>query len=273
MIEASFDRSSRMAAVSGVYQYDTGQRLRMNGLPSPDEFLAGDDLLAGDAVTVQAHFANEGDEQTGMRLAQWDDDRWCWVVDIPDEYLTRVDPVHVYVYVYYGESDGGSVARTAYEGTSRARTEYEGVFSPISRPAPNNVASEDMLVQWAALEAEIDLVLSGAGTSITNAKTYAASAATAAEAAKEAAQNAAVAANAANAQRARLEVVEAEWDGANVQTVDLPAGSDAYVRMVNGVLTYGLPRGAAGAKGETGDTGPADITLSFTGGVLTITPK
>ena len=35
----------------------------------------------------------------------------------------------------------------------------------------------------------------------------------------------------------------------------------------------GVPRGADGPKGETGDTGPADITLSFSGGILTITPK
>lgn len=263
MIEASFSRSSRMAAVGGVYQYDTGQRLRMHGLPSPDELLAGDDLLSGTGVTVQVHFSHEGDAQTEMRLAQWDDDRWCWVVDIPDEYLTRIDPVHVYVYVYHGET----------EDSSRARTEYEGVFSPISRPAPNNVASEDMLEQWAELEAEVDLVLSGANTAITNAKTYAASAESAAQAAGEAAQNAQDAAQAAISATQRLDGIEQLWDGAPVQTVDLPAGSDAYAEMEDGVLTYGLPRGADGPKGETGDKGPADITLSFADGVLEITPK
>lgn len=263
MIEASFDRSSRTAAVSGVYQYDTGQRLRMNGLPSPDELLAGDDLLSGTGVTVQVHFSHEGDEQTDMRLAQWEDDRWCWVVDIPDEYLTRVDPVHVYVYVYHGE-DGDA---------SRARTMYEGVFSPISRPAPNNVASEDMLEQWAALEAEVDLVLSSANTSITNAKACAASAEKAAQDVAEAADNAQDAADKANAAAQRLENIEQMWDGAAVQTVDLPAGSDAYVKMDDGVLTCGLPMGAAGEKGDAGDKGPADITLSFSSGILTITPK
>ena len=36
MIDAIFDRHSRSAAVSGIYQYDTGQRLRLRGLPSPD---------------------------------------------------------------------------------------------------------------------------------------------------------------------------------------------------------------------------------------------
>ncbi|MBQ2991134.1 MAG: hypothetical protein IJD60_07570 [Clostridia bacterium] len=263
MIEASFDRSSRMSAVSGVYQYDTGQRLRMHGLPSPDELLAGDDLFSGTGVTVQVHFSNEGDSQTEMRLAQWNDDRLFWVVDIPDEYLTRIDPVHVYVYVYHGENGD----------SSRARTEYEGVFSPISRPTPNNVASEDMLSQWANLEAEVDLVLSSVHTSITNAKTYAASAKNAAEDADESAKDAQDAAQSANAATQRLEGIERMWDGVTVQTVDLPAGSAAYAKLEDGALIYGLPRGADGQKGETGDTGPADITLSFADGVLTITPK
>lgn len=263
MIEASFSRSSRMAAVSGVYQYDTGQRLRMNGLPSPDELLAGDDLLAGDAVTVQAHFSNEGDAQTEMRLAQWDDDRWCWVVEIPDVYLTRIDPVHVFVYVYHGET----------ENSSRARTEYEGVFSPISRPAPNNVASEDMLSQWAQLEAEVDLVLSSASTAITNAKTYAESAISAANAAQTAADNAQEAAQEARAAEDALSAMAQALGGITVREETLAAGSAATAALSGSVLTLGIPRGADGAKGETGDTGPADITLSFSDGVLTITPK
>ena len=263
MIEASFSRSSRMAAVSGVYQYDTGQRLRMNGLPSPDELLAGDDILAGDAVTVQAHFSNEGDAQTEMRLAQWDDDRWCWVVEIPDVYLTRIDPVHVFVYVYHGET----------ENSSRARTEYEGVFSPISRPAPNNVASEDLLSQWAQLEAEVDLVLSSASTAITNAKTYAESAISAANAAQTAADNAQEAAQNTNAAKSALSAMAQALGGMTVRTQTLAAGSSATAALSGNVLTLGIPKGATGAKGDTGNTGPADITLSFSGGVLTITPK
>ena len=38
MIEANFEsRTHKNAAIAGVYQYDTGQRLRMRGLPTPDE--------------------------------------------------------------------------------------------------------------------------------------------------------------------------------------------------------------------------------------------
>ena len=46
MIDASFDRHSRSAAVSGIYQYDTGQRMRLRGLPSPEELLEKDGIYA-----------------------------------------------------------------------------------------------------------------------------------------------------------------------------------------------------------------------------------
>ena len=61
--------------------------------------------------------------------------------------------------------------------------------------------------------------------------------------------------------------------GITVQTETLAAGSAATATLSGNVLTLGIPRGADGPKGETGDTGPADITLSFSDGVLTITPK
>lgn len=48
MIEANFEsRTHKNAAIAGVYQYDTGQRLRMRGLPTPDELAEMDDFLAG----------------------------------------------------------------------------------------------------------------------------------------------------------------------------------------------------------------------------------
>lgn len=263
MIEASFDRSSRMSAVSGVYQYDTGQRLRMHGLPSPDELLAGDDLLSGNVVTVQVHFGYEGDEQTEMRLAQWNENGWYWVVDIPDEYLIRIDPVHVFVYVYHGANSEGE----------RARTEYEGVFSPISRPAPSGVASEDMLERWEDLEAEVDLVLSGADAAITNALLYAEQATAAAATIDPAVQDAKEAALDAKTEHQRLEEVERFWNSVSVQTVDLPAGADATVTLKGNVLTYGLPRGARGEIGDDGETGMSDLDLSFSDGVLSITNK
>ena len=58
MIEASFEaQRGRGASVSGAYQYDSGQRLRMYGLPSPGELAQMDELLSGGEVTVQAQYS------------------------------------------------------------------------------------------------------------------------------------------------------------------------------------------------------------------------
>ena len=63
MIEASFEQGrGRSAAVSGAYQYDTGQRIRMHGLPGPEELARRDEMLSGELVAVQAQFGYEGDE-------------------------------------------------------------------------------------------------------------------------------------------------------------------------------------------------------------------
>ena len=263
MIDASFDRHSRSAAVSGVYQYDTGQRLRLRGLPSPDEMLERDTMLSGDAVTVQAQFAYEGDSQTEPRLAAWDDELQAWLVDIPDAYLTRSETVRVYVEVYYGADETGE----------RTKTMYEGVFKPISRPASNDTATEDQLEAWSQLSAEVDLVLSTASPAQQDAVNQAESAISAANAAQASADNAQEAAQEARAAEDALSALGGTLGGMTVRTQTLAAGSAATAALSGSVLTLGIPRGADGAKGETGDTGPADITLSFSDGVLTITPK
>ncbi len=263
MIEASFERCGRQAAVSGAYQYDTGQRLRMHGLPGPDELLDRDELLSGEAVTVQVQFAYEGDSQTEPRLAEWDEGRGAWIAAIPDDYLTRSENVRVYVEVYYGEDDTGG----------RTKTMYEGVFRPISRPASFGTVTQEQLEAWAAMEAEIELSLVSAQTAMQNAHDRAQSAQTAETAALAAAARADEAADTAQAAAETLADTVQMLGRMAVRTVRLPAGAEATATLEGGVLTYGIPRGADGAKGETGDTGPADITLSFSGGVLTITPK
>ena len=263
MIDASFDRHSRSAAVSGIYQYDTGQRMRLRGLPSPEELLEKDALLSGDAVTVQAQFAYEGDSQTEPRLAAWDEDLQSWLVGIPDAYLTRSETVRVYVEVYYGADENGA----------RTKTMYEGVFRPISRPASNDTATDDQLEAWSTLAAEVDLVLSTAGPAQQNAVSQAESAISAGDAAQTAAAHAREAAQEAKDAEDALAALGRTLGGMTVQTETLAAGSAATATLSGNMLTLGIPRGADGPKGETGDTGPADITLSFSGGVLTITPK
>lgn len=263
MIDASFDRHSRSAAVSGAYQYDTGQRMRLRGLPSPEELLEKDALLSGDAVTVQAQFAYEGDSQTEPRLAAWDEDLQSWLVGIPDAYLTRSETVRVFVEVYYGADENGG----------RTKTMYEGVFRPISRPASNDTATDDQLSAWETLAAEVDLVLSTAGPAQQNAVSQAESAISAANTAQASADNAREAAREAQDAEDALAAMGRTLGGMTVRTTSLAAGSSATAALSGNVLTLGIPKGATGAKGDTGNTGPADITLSFSGGVLTITPK
>ncbi len=86
MIEANFEsRTHKNAAIAGVYQYDTGQRLRMRGLPTPDELAEMDDFLAGDVVTVQAQYGYAGTARrkrasrplTRKRAAGWRISRTC----------------------------------------------------------------------------------------------------------------------------------------------------------------------------------------------------
>ncbi len=160
MIEASFDsRNHKLAAIGGVYQYDTGQRLRMHGLPTPEELLEMDELLSGETATVQVQYSHKGDEQSEMRLAHYDEKAGCWLADVPGAYLTRSAPVLVYVYVMYG-TEGG---------ISRAKTCYEAAFTPVSRPAPGTMVTPDQGNEWDALVGEINLTLSTMNTAVSGA--------------------------------------------------------------------------------------------------------
>lgn len=253
--------------MSGAYQYDIGQRLVMHGLPSPQELAGRDDLLSGDLVTVQAQFSYKGDSQTEMRLAMWDEQRSVWMVDVPDEYLTRHRDVHVYVFCYYGADEIGERAETAYEAT----------FCPISRPAPGGTVTEDQLHQWADLKAEIEISMSRVGNAIDNANQAAADVDAAGDRAAAEAENAGNAARAANDAKAELSAAGNKVGNADGGWKGLPAGTAATAELdltgAVGRLTIGAPKGATGNKGETGDTGPADVKFEYDSetGILTVT--
>ena len=139
MINAIFNpETGNTAAVSGAWQYDTGQRLRLYGLPSPEEWLRQDELLSGSVVTVQVQYAYAGDAQTQMRLAQYDEAERVWVADVPDYYLTRHTPVQVYIYVSYGTSE------QAAQG--RAKTVYLAQYTPESRSAPEGTVTPEQCI-------------------------------------------------------------------------------------------------------------------------------
>ena len=261
MIEANFElRTHKSAAIAGIYQYDTGQRLRMRGLPTPDELAEMDDFLTGDVATVQAQYGYAGDSQTETRIASYDGETGCWTADIPDVYLTRSSAVKVFVYVSYGATDG----------ESRAKTCYEGSFTPISRPAPSTQVTPSQGNAWDALVTEINLTLSKINTAISEANAATEGAKTQTEATQKAVQ-------AANTQAQRL----ADMD-IRAQAREYGSGSTAQMADSGGklVLTLGIERGKPGAKGDKGekgdrgdkgDTGPAGVTFSLSGTTLTIT--
>ena len=303
MIHASFDdRSHKSAAIAGIYQYDTGQRLKMHGLPSPQELAERDDFLSGDAVTVQAQYGFIGDSQTETRMASYDEESGCWTADIPDIYLTRSSAVKVFVYVGYG----------AAEGAGRSKTCYEGSFTPVSRPAPGTQVTPEQTNAWDALVAEVNLTLAKMNTAVSGANaatetanvaasganqaaeaankaagtanTAAGSANSAAEAANQAAEAANQAAEAANTAAAGANTQAEHLQNMVVQAATREYGSGSTASLTDDgekkVLSLGLERGmpgrdgAKGDKGEKGDPGapgPAGVTFQLVGTVLTIT--
>lgn len=266
MIVASFDKDqSRTAAVSGAYQYDTGQRLVMHGLPSPPEMAGEDDLLSGDLVTVQAQFSYVGDSQSDMRLAMWDEDRQVWLADVPDDYLTRHKDVHVYVYLYYGSDDMGERAETAYEAT----------FRPISRPAPGGKVTEDQIAQWKSIKAEIEISLSKIDTALENANKAIEDANNAANGANNAANTANNAKKAANDAADELAEVTGRLATSSKRTDSLSNGTNATASIDlssgAGSLVIGAPRGLQGPKGQKGDKGLTDIRVEYNNVTKTLT--
>lgn len=259
MLEASFDAGrARGASISGAYQYDTGQRIKMRGLPSPAELAEMDDFLSGDIVTVQAQFAYVGDSQSEPRLALYNEDEGCWTAEVPDKYLTTSEVVHVYVYVMYG----------ADAEHSRSKTMYEGRFTPIARSAPSTNVTPDQINAWDSLVAEVNLTLSTMNTATSAANAAAALAIEARDGANAAAQAAGNAANAASSAAAGAE----KWAKATVSVTTLAPGSDATVSAGENAqggkhLTLGIPKGE---KGDKGDKGPAGVTFRLEGTTLYI---
>lgn len=226
MIEASFEQAThKSAAIGGIYQYDTGQRLRMHGLPTPEELAEMDDFLVGDAVTVQAQYGYIGDSQTETRLAAFDAQTGCWEAEIPDAYLTEAARSRFLFYVSYG----------ATEDEVRAKTCYEGSFTPISRPAPGSQVTPSQGNAWDALVAEINLTLSKMNTAISETNA--------------AAENALEATKAANTQTDHLSKM-------TVQAATRNYGSGSTATLTDDgtkkVLTLGLERGPKGDKGTKG---------------------
>lgn len=196
MLEANFSpETSRGASVTGAVQYDSGQRLRLRGLPTPQELAVEDELLSGDSVSVQVQFAYRGDSQSEPRPAGYDAAEGCWVCEVPDAYLTRASEVQVYVYVGYGADE---------DGKTRSKTMYTATFRPEGRPAPNDSVTPDQKNAWDALVAEVNLALSAVAKATSGANAAAQTAQNAADNIGTSASVASAAAKAANEAASRL---------------------------------------------------------------------
>lgn len=126
---------------------------------------------------------------------------------------------------------------------------------------------------WNALVADVNGKISEMNTAISGANGAASTAKSAAENAKAAAESANAAAETANGQAAQAQ----KWIGATAEATTVAAGGEASVSISEsgGVkkFTFGIPRGADGAKGEKGDTGRSGVTFLLTGTVLSITTE
>lgn len=260
MIEGYFGGGT--AAICGAHQYDTGQRLILHGVPSPQELGEADDFLSGDLVSVQVQYGYTGQTQTQMRLAEWNEIRGAWMASIPDSYLARHEAVQVYVYVGHGSNEEGS----------RSRTMYTGVFLPMSRPAPEGTVTDEQAGRWKTLEAEVNLVLSEADAARNSTKLRGEEAQAAAEQARQAAERADTARQQVREATEDMMQQDARFGNLRVVAQELAAGSAATASLSGQIVMLGIPRGAKGGKGDAGENGPSDIALAFLDGMLEITP-
>ena len=243
MIEASYaPNKTNTASISGAFQYDTGQRLRLRGLPTPFELAEKDDFVSGDVVTVQVQFAYEGDSQTESRLAGYDEDEDAWLVAVPDVYLQRSYPVGFFVYVGYGADGEGA----------RSKTMYTGTFKPTGRPAPGDQVTPDQINAWDALVAEVNLAISATNTATSNANA------------------AAAVANKWGNVTTSVETLP-EGSAATFEVTETGTGKNMKVGVPRGATGAQGPQGPQGIQGPMGPTGPAGVTFSLSGTTLTIT--
>jgi hypothetical protein len=275
LIDASFGTKSREATVSGAYQYDTGQRLRLTGLPSEEELKAQDEMLAEDSViAVAVQFAFKGDDRTEERSAFWSDEEQAWTVEIPDVYLQRSADVLMYVVVSHG----------ATNKASRAKTFYEAVFRPISRPAPGKAVSPAVRDDWAALRQEVTAAVNdaknavtgenGANSAASKARDAAAAANTAAAAATQAAEVSAKYLGEVKGMKVWVEMNAWPDNVASYTTLEV---KDSDGNVVGHEVVFGIPQGDPGVMKindivvQQGEMEVDGKTVK--GGVVTLKPE
>lgn len=156
MITVSFVDGTQ-TITSEVSQYDFGQRVRLYGLPSPEDFEQYDDFIAGQTdILLEVHYYLNNDDQAICYLAQWNDDESCWEVDAPDELLEQCNPINMAIYVKFSE-------------LIRAKTYYRASFTPAHRASPSDRATQIQIKTWVEMQEEFDLIITRLGTAISHA--------------------------------------------------------------------------------------------------------
>lgn len=126
-----------------------------------------------------------------------------------------------------------------------------------------------------ALVVDINKKISEMNTATSNANGAASNARNAVTAAETATQNANAAAAEANSAASNANTEADAWDKATASATTVSAGGSASVKLEekNGAksLTFGIPAGATGPKGDKGATGRSGVTFTLSGSALYIT--
>lgn len=130
MIVVDFNHGQTNVMPSAMpYQWDRGQVLVMRGLPSAEG--------GSPWPSIEVHYGYKDEPNLYVRPAGYNPDRLYWVAEIPDSMFVRADPVYAYVYLHQGTDEENHLIA--------AETAYTATWTPISRPAPPNIVTEDQV--------------------------------------------------------------------------------------------------------------------------------
>ena len=118
-------KKNRVTQTGNLFQFDYGQFLVFTGVELPG--------------TYEVHFSNQ--EKGNAKTALGDSTG----VEIPDEFLLTGEPIHVWVYLHDGESDG--------------ETEYHGIIGVTPRAKPTDQAPTP--VQQSVIDQAISALTAG----------------------------------------------------------------------------------------------------------------
>lgn len=209
----------RVGQTGNLFQYDLGQRLIIEGVDLP--------------AAWQAHFSNAALGRSKPMIGTGNE------VDIPDEYLTSGQDVHVWVYV---------------TGEDHAETEYHGIIHVTRRAEPTDIEPTP------AQRTVIDTLVDELNDALEEAQDLAEDIPEDIEAALAAAKE------------------SGEFDGEDgvspvVRVTDITGGHRIEITDAQGTRTFDVMNGAKGDPGEDGFSPSASVSKTGKVTTLTVTDK